>query len=123
VFSCRQLPLIREIEDEEQNRHDVNSSVLLGENGVLYGSTAYGGLMGPRCLNGITEAIGCGTVFELTPPTEPGGAWMETILHSFTAQNGEGSDPGQLILSPNGVLFGATGDGGLGTGTIFALKP
>jgi hypothetical protein len=98
-------------------------SVLLGENGVLYGSTAYGGLMGPRCLNRITAATGCGTVFELTPPAEPGGAWTETILHSFTAQNGEGSDPGQLILSPNGVLFGATGDGGLGTGTIFALKP
>lgn len=100
-----------------------SGSVLLGKNGVLYGSTSYGGLTGPGCQNRITSANGCGTVFELTPPTVPGGAWTETILHSFTAQNGDGSDPGQLTLAPNGVLYGPAASGGVGSGTIFALKP
>lgn len=70
-------------------------------------------------------ATGCGTVFELTPPATPGGAWTETILYSFTGQNGGGSTPGPLTLGPTGtVLYGPTSGGGTaGKGTIFALEP
>jgi len=38
-------------------------SVLLGKNGVLYGSTSYGGLAGPGCIARVGGAKGCGTVF------------------------------------------------------------
>lgn len=96
-----------------------SSSVVLGKNGVLYGATARGGGS-----TACTQLPGCGTVYQLTPPTMPGGAWTGTILHSFTGENGDGSYPGPLTLAPNGVLFGSTWAGGTaGHGTIFALKP
>jgi hypothetical protein len=56
--------------------------------------------------------------------SDAGGAWTETILHSFTGQGGEGSIPGPLTLGSNGVLYGPTWSGGLaGAGTIFEIKP
>jgi hypothetical protein len=100
------------------------AGVVLGKNGVLYGTTQYGGsaTSGSPCR--FFGATGCGTVFELTPPAMPGGTWTEIILHSFTGQNGEGSIPGPLTLGPTGLLYGPTGTGGgAGKGTIFALKP
>jgi uncharacterized repeat protein (TIGR03803 family) len=104
------------------------AGVVLGENGVLYGTTSYGGsaTSGSSCIyyGGTSETTGCGTVFAITPPAAPGGPWIETILHSFTGQNGDGANPGPLFLSPTGVLYGATVAGGAaGQGTIFAVKP
>jgi len=97
------------------------AGVVLGKNGVIFGTTASGG-SGSAC--SWYGAAGCGTVFELTPPAAPGGAWTETILHSFTAQDGEGSLPGPLTLGADGVLYGPTWYGGTaGGGTVFALKP
>jgi len=82
-------------------------------NGVLYGTTSGGG------------SAGCGTVFKLAPPTAPGGTWTETILHSFTDQNGDGATPvAALALSSTGVLYGTTSAGGTaGKGTVFAIVP
>jgi hypothetical protein len=104
------------------------AGVVLGENGVVYGTTGYGGSVtsGSPCIyyGAISEVTGCGTVFALTPPSSPGGPWTETVMHSFTGQNGDGGNPGPLVLSPNGVLYGpATSGGAAGAGTIFALKP
>ena len=100
------------------------AGVVLGKNGVLFGTTTFGGAAtsGSPCMS--QGATGCGTVFKLTPPSVPGGAWTETILHSFTGQNGEGSIPGPLTLGPTGVLYGPTWAGGTsGNGTIFAVVP
>src|ERR1022692_417265 len=100
------------------------AGVVLGKNGVLYGTTTPGGSATSGCHNPFTGANGCGTVFELTPPATSGGAWTETILHSFTGQNGEGSIPGPLTASRIGVLYGPTWTGGTaGKGTIFAIQP
>lgn len=101
------------------------AGVVLGKGGVLYGTTTYGGAAtsGSPCIfSGTTP--GCGTVFKLTPPATPGGSWTETILHSFTGQDGEGAVPGPLVLNADGVLFGPTWSGGAaGQGTIFAVAP
>jgi uncharacterized repeat protein (TIGR03803 family) len=97
-----------------------STGVVLGKGGVLYGTTQSGGSVptGGCPFFGAQDA--CGTVFELTPPTTPGGAWSETILH----KNAEGSEPGPLTMSPDGVLYGTTWFGGAsGNGTVFALKP
>src|SRR5436305_9860279 len=51
------------------------SGLISDASGALYGTTAYGGLYSE------------GTVFKLTPPAKPGGAWTETVLHNFTAGN------------------------------------
>jgi uncharacterized repeat protein (TIGR03803 family) len=106
------------------------AGVVLGKDGVLYGTTTNGGsaVSGSPCIGygaGYGHGpIGCGTVFQLTPPSTSGGAWTETILYSFTGENGEGSIPGPLTMNQDGVLFGPTWTGGTaGKGTIFALVP
>jgi hypothetical protein len=95
--------------------------------GNLYGVTAYGG-SGTGCKDQFTWMPGCGTVFELQPPTAPGGSWTETVLYNFTGIDGDGAYPtGGLTLSPNGALYGATSAGGnvpannVGYGTVFQL--
>jgi len=100
-------------------------SVILGPNGVLYGTTQYGGssIAGSPC--NYFGVSGCGTVFQLTPPIAPAVAWTETVLHSFSGLDGDGAIPwAGLTLSPEGVLFGTASAGGIdGYGTVFALKP
>ena len=84
--------------------------LVLGPNGVLYGTTSGGG------------AGNQGTVFELTPPASAGGSWTETILHSFTI-GANGNYASGLTLAPDGTLYGTTGGGTSGVGTVFALTP
>lgn len=89
-------------------------NLVIGSNGALYGTTTYGG----------TEEFG--TVFELAPPASPGGAWTETVLHSFTGKNGDGAGPNAgVVIGSNGVLYGTTAYGGasLFSGTVFRLMP
>jgi uncharacterized repeat protein (TIGR03803 family) len=78
-------------------------------NGMLYGTTQYGGAK-----NG-------GTVFEITP----GG--VLTTLYSFCAQSGctDGANPyAGLVLASNGDLYGTTQYGGTdGWGTMFRITP
>jgi len=93
--------------------------IVAGPNGVFYGVTAYGGTGG--------GVYGYGTVFELQPPPSGSdGTWTETVLYSFTGQNGEGivGYPVTPVISANGVLYGATSGGGIsGSGTVFELQP
>ena len=88
-----------------------HASVLIGAGGVLYGTTYYGGTSSD------------GTVFMLTPPGTPGGAWMETVLHNFTGS--DGANPhAPVIIDSNGVLYGTALMGGSsGDGTVFTLTP
>jgi len=99
--------------------------------GNLYGTTAYGGT-GNCVLLGIL--VGCGTVYELSPPAQKGGQWTETILYSFpTAKQGY-FPSGDLVFDGGGNLYGATVFGGdKGTtcdkfyggqcGVVFELSP
>jgi uncharacterized repeat protein (TIGR03803 family) len=100
------------------------SSVVVGHNGEIYGTTQYGGSTDAACPATYDNLGGCGTVFELTPPAAPGGAWTENVLHVFSGQNGDGSQPvAGLALSSTGTLYGTTSDGGAGAGTVFAIMP
>jgi uncharacterized repeat protein (TIGR03803 family) len=91
------------------------AALVIGNGGVLYGTTYNGGTSGQ------------GTVFSLAPPgpggTPPGGAWTETVLHRFTGA--DGADPeAALVMDSSGVLYGATYYGGTSNlGTIFSLVP
>jgi uncharacterized repeat protein (TIGR03803 family) len=96
----------------------------LDQEGNVYGTT-FGG--GRGCM-----AVGCGTVFKLTPSTD-GKAWKRTVLYFFKGVlgeqgNGDGAGPLGLILDPKGNLYGVTVNGGhcdqAGCyGTAFELKP
>lgn len=101
------------------------SKLVLDEQGVLYGTASAGG-SSTNCRGG------CGTVFQLTPPSEPGGHWKESEIYTFcsTPNRGrcpDGSTP-MVGLTPGkgGVLYGTTRYGGVsysqGSGTIFALS-
>ncbi len=83
--------------------------------GNLYGTTYGGG----ASFNAF------GTVFELSPPAATGGAWTETILHTFQADAYDGQFPtGTLTLDKQGNLYGTTTYNDTnGGGTIFELSP
>ena len=96
--------------------------------GNLYGMTAEGGA--PSCPPGW-----CGTVYELSPPAQAGGAWTETLLYVFKGhdQNDGSSPSGGLIADGAGNFYGVTAYGGIGPcvlfgtptgcGTVFELSP
>jgi uncharacterized repeat protein (TIGR03803 family) len=84
-------------------------------------------------LYGTTEIGGHGgTVFKLSPPANPGGAWTETVLYSFCSKPGcsGGSPRAALIADSAGNLYGTTSQGGGASGcggntcgTVFKLSP
>jgi uncharacterized repeat protein (TIGR03803 family) len=77
-----------------------------------------GNLCGTTVFGGIYESpYGYGTVFELSPVS--GGAWTETVLHSFSGDAGDGRNPaGGLIFDSAGNLYGTTYFGGISGGGI-----
>jgi len=88
--------------------------------GNLYGTTAGGGSNPQFCTN--PPEFGCGTVFELSPPTQPGGPWTEAILYNFGSVPKDGMAPFEgLTITPSGALLGTTPTGGLNYGVVFAL--
>src|ERR1051326_725518 len=99
--------------------------------GNLYGTTAYGGTGDCRLLGTLG---GCGTVYEMSPPSEPGGEWIETVLYSFPDATVGYFPSGDLVFDTSGNLYGSTiWGGGEGTncgnsfypycGTVFELSP
>jgi hypothetical protein len=99
--------------------------------GNLYGTTGYGGTGNCTVLG---SKLGCGTVFELSPPKQKGGKWTETVLYSFPTPKQGFSPAGDLVFDGAGNLYGATTyGGGYGTncgdayyqycGTVFELSP
>jgi hypothetical protein len=101
------------------------SPLVMGANGVLYGTTSEGGNN-----NRADCPEGCGTVFSLTPPVAPATAWTFQDIYRFKGGS-DGFDPAAgLILGSDGTLYGTTyygaGTGcgyGLGCGTVFSLTP
>ena len=89
-----------------------NAPLVMGEAGVLYGTTLWGG------------EKGYGTVFSLTPPASPGGAWTETVLYSFEGLRDGFNPKSPVVIGSGGVLYGTTSRGGeYETGTVFSLTP
>lgn len=86
--------------------------VTLDAAGNLYGTAVTGG--GGSCDGG------CGVVFKLT---NTGGAWTQTVIHTFTGADGSG--PGSPVaIDKLGNVYGTTPTGGkYGMGTLYALRP
>ncbi|MGH7867492.1 MAG: choice-of-anchor tandem repeat GloVer-containing protein, partial [Candidatus Dormibacteraceae bacterium] len=72
--------------------------------GNLYGTTVFGGANPVSCSNGL----GCGTVYELFPPQEQGGAWVGTVIYEFQGGN-DGDNPScTLVIDKDGNLYGTS---------------
>ena len=99
----------------------------LPEGGVIFDSA--GNLYGTTYQGGSSNS---GTVFELSPPVTPGGAWTESVLHSFQPLSSDGEYPETgLTWDHSGNLIGVTPSGGANRpsacggncGTVFQLSP
>ena len=100
------------------------AGVVLGKNGVLYGTTAYGG-------SSANAGAGWGTVYQLTPPVSPSVTWTPSVLYSFKGGS-DGGLPQANVLFTGGVLYGTAYTGGIaacgslsteGCGVVFELTP
>jgi uncharacterized repeat protein (TIGR03803 family) len=100
-----------------------HAGVIFDKAGNLYGTTS-----------GAGANCDCGTVFKLSPNSH--GGWTETILYSFTNQNGDGANPQtDLVFDAHGNLYGTAALGGdssheacigyfrTGCGIVFELTP
>jgi uncharacterized repeat protein (TIGR03803 family) len=61
-------------------------------------------------------------VYQLSPPSQPGGHWTEKVLHTLSYADGDGPYAG-LVQGSGGVLYGVADGGGNGWGTVFQLTP
>lgn len=90
-----------------------SAGLAMDKAGNLYGGASGGG------------DAGYGTIFRLRSVN---GSWVFTTLYSFQGGN-DGASPGTVVVGPDGLLYGATtegggdGCGGVGCGTIFSLRP
>jgi uncharacterized repeat protein (TIGR03803 family) len=84
--------------------------VIADQQGNLYGTTVQGG-------RGCHTDLGCGTVFEVKPPTSPSGPWTETVLHFFVGRTGQAGFPSGDLLLQGKTLIGTTPQG------VFTLAP
>ncbi|HEY6768561.1 MAG TPA: choice-of-anchor tandem repeat GloVer-containing protein [Candidatus Sulfotelmatobacter sp.] len=101
-----------------------NGSPVFDTKGSLYGTTQYGGTLG--CTS--TSGKGCGIVFKLTPPATKGGAWSESVIHSFSTRTSDGASPfAGVIFDKLGNLYGTTYAGGNAwpahAGAVYELSP
>jgi len=80
------------------------TGVVIGPGGVLYGTTESGG------------SENDGTIFSLTPPASPGGAWTEGI---YSILFGTGGVSG--VVAGNSALYGTTFDGPKSNGTVSSV--
>jgi hypothetical protein len=89
-----------------------NGGLVSDNAGNVYGTTFGGGNQSGEC-----GSLGCGTAFELEPPTRRGGAWTEKQLHVFAGGNDGARPSAGVIFDPKGDLYGTT------VGTLFRLAP
>ena len=93
---------------------DTTNSLSFGPKGILYGT------------NEVGTTADSGTVFELSPPSAPGGAWTETTLYTFQGF-ADGAAPNDVIPGPAGTIYGTTLGRAPGSengiGSVFQLTP
>jgi uncharacterized repeat protein (TIGR03803 family) len=89
------------------------AGLILDGAGNLYGTTNTGGTV-------------WGTVFELSAPSEEGGAWTETVLYAFGGHSDGCYPEGKLLFDVAGNLYGTAAQCGgeaVSAGTVFELTP
>ena len=91
--------------------------IYVDTSGNVYGATSDGGV--------YNQYYGyLGTVFELSPPVQPGAAWTKATLFSFPAPSAGYEPYAPVVLGPDGNLYGTTLYDSHGhDGVVFELTP
>jgi hypothetical protein len=101
-----------------------STPLIFAHGGNLYGTATEGGI---GTCNGLQDMGGCGSIFELSPPSSPGAPWTETTLHTFTGTNpDQGLPDSGLIVGKSGKLYGTTVGNEYDNpmhGTIYSVVP
>jgi len=98
------------------------AGLIADANGNLYGTTVYGGYLEDCKIN--EQPVGCGTVFEMNPPSAPGEGWKETVIHEFDGTSNGTSPQGPILVDQQGNLYGtASSSGEVNGGIIYQLSP
>jgi len=113
--------LIYSFRNQDDGAHAI-SPLFIDATGAIYGATLEGGTKGRGCY----QSGGCGAIFQLVPPAQPGGAWTEHTLYQFQGAR-NGGNPGTLFMDSTGTIYGTTNTGGTfacssGCGVAFQLK-
>ena len=113
------LTLLYSFQSGSIDANNPSAGLVMDANGNLFGPSYAGGSAG-----------GLGAIFELSPPAAGQTQWAETMIHGFSAVDGQddGAHPqGSLLVASNGTLYGTTSGGGgpgnSGGGTVFQLAP
>jgi uncharacterized repeat protein (TIGR03803 family) len=97
-----------------------NGGLVVDRNGNVYGTTQMGGGFCDAGNSPGIDAMGCGTVFEISAATG-----KETILYRFKGENDGMYPRGGLAADRAGNLYGTTSGGGercrSGCGTVFEI--
>lgn len=110
------------------------AKLLLDASGALYGTTTLGGTGQCKLDPYYGPVIGCGTVFELTPPAAGRTTWTESVLYDFKGAPDGAYPEGGLSADGSGSLYGTAWQGGsggcpdgnglvAGCGVVFKLAP
>jgi hypothetical protein len=91
------------------------SGITIDRQGNIFGTTTAGGT-GP-----CDAGAGCGTVYELSPPSGSKPTWTFNILYNFQGQQDGGFPQAPVTIDGNGVVYGYTAFGS--QGTVFRLLP
>jgi uncharacterized repeat protein (TIGR03803 family) len=106
--------VIHDFRREHDGRYP-DASVVLDTAGNVYGTTSRGGNTGPGC-----PALGCGTIFRLSPGTN---GWAEALF-TFPAGGDLGSVPSApLLIEGKGIYSTTTYGGTSGQGVVFKIMP
>lgn len=97
-----------------QDGADPSGSLVFDTAGNLYGTTFFGGSQDCE--------FGCGTIFELSPPTVQGGSWTKTTIYSFSGGSDGAYPAAGLVFDKAGNLYSTAALGG-GTGSCSELAP
>jgi uncharacterized repeat protein (TIGR03803 family) len=94
------------------------ANVITDRAGNVFGTTSLGGKNGAGC---VSNAPGCGTVFELSPNSN--GTWTHIVIHTFAGYPKDGGDPQDgVIVDQAGHVFGTTSlAGAYEGGVVFEL--
>jgi uncharacterized repeat protein (TIGR03803 family) len=89
------------------------TTLVFDKTGSLYGVNDTGGDL-TQC-----SGYGCGTIFQLTPPTLPGDSWTETTIYTFENELGRIG----LTWDAEGALYTAAVSWTINAAYIFKLSP